>query len=95
MNSLGQVLNISAVDASNGDAAITSKVDGKLRLQAIHLFGLESSITEHSDLRGDMVPVVLGLVSVYQVILEGGSHGVDTLGHLFYFNVPKRGRRRR
>jgi len=68
------VVDVVGVEASNGDSSVHGHVDGVLLSElGDHIFA-ESSEGEHTNLRDNVIPVVL--------ISEGGEAGVEGSSHL-------------
>jgi hypothetical protein len=55
--------------------------------QGIHLLRLQTSVCEHTDLRGDVAPVVLA-AKLLEVLLEKSAHADDTIGHALDLAEP-------
>lgn len=55
--------------------------------QSIHLLRLEASEGEHTNLVGDVTPVVLA-AELLKVVLEEGTHGDDTVSHTLDLAEP-------
>jgi hypothetical protein len=67
---------------------VSSQVDVSVSRESIDLFRLETSVTEHADLLLDVRPVSGGVVLVLQEVVEGFSHGDDSVGHALDFDLP-------
>jgi len=55
--------------------------------QSLHLLGLQTGVSEHTDLRGDVAPVVLAS-ELLQVLLEQSAHGDDAVSHVLDLTEP-------
>lgn len=65
MNGLGDVVNVLGIEPSDGNPAVQREVDVMLRGQTLRLVSIEASESEHTDLIGDVTPV-LGGASFFQ-----------------------------
>lgn len=55
--------------------------------QCIHLLRLETSVSEHADLAGDVAPVVLA-TELLEVLLEESTHGDNAVSHALNLAQP-------
>lgn len=58
MESSSNVVQVVGVKSSNGDTAIHGHVNGVLLTELVDLVLVESSESEHTNLAGNVVPVV-------------------------------------
>ena len=52
-----------------------------------HLLGSQAGVGEHTDLAGDVAPVVLA-AEFLEIVLEQGAHLDDAVGHALDFTQP-------
>jgi len=74
-------------DTSNTDSSILGRIDAVFRRELVHLLLCKSSVGEHADLVGDMVPVVLA-AQLLEVLLEECAHGDDAVSHTLDLTQP-------
>ena len=58
-----------------------------LRSEFIHLLRIQARICEHTNLGGDVAPVVLA-AELLKVLLEERTHGDDAVGHVLDLAKP-------
>jgi len=63
VESLGDVVKVMGVQTSDGDSAISCHVDMVFVLKGVNLVGRETSVSKHTNLAGDVAPVVLATMS--------------------------------
>lgn len=56
--------------------------------ESVNLFRLETRVAEHADLPLDVRPVSGGVVLVLQEVVQGFSHGDDSVSHALDFELP-------
>lgn len=67
---------------------VSGQVDVRVSGESINLFRLETGVTEHADLLLDVRPVSGGVVLVLQEVVQGFTHGDDSVGHALDFDLP-------
>jgi len=77
---VGAVFDVAGVEAGDGDSSVHGHVDGVLLSELVDHVMVEAGEGEHADLRGDVIPVVLG-ASGLESRLEGSSHQSHSIGH--------------
>lgn len=87
VDGLGKALDVAGSDTSNTDSAILGGIHTVLLGQLVHLLGLQASEGEHTNLAGDVAPVVLA-AELLEVLLEESTHGDDTVGHTLDLTQP-------
>lgn len=87
VDSLGQSADVLRGDSGNGDSAVLGSVDGELLGKSLNLLRRQTGVAEHTNLRGDVVPVLLGAKSL-EVLLEQSSHLDHSVGHLLDLTEP-------
>jgi hypothetical protein len=60
VNGLSEVLDIVGRDTGNRDTTIAGKVDVPVVTELVNLLGRQSSVAEHTNLLGNMVPGLFG-----------------------------------
>lgn len=75
------------VDTANRDTAVAGAVDAELLGETVDLLRGQSSVAEHTDLGGDVVPVALR-AKLLQFVLEEAAHGDHAVGHLLDLTEP-------
>jgi hypothetical protein len=88
VDGLSKVLDVVGGDTSNGDTTITGEVDMPVITELVNLLRLQTSVTEHTDLVGDVAPVDLGTKVVFKVVSQLMSHVNDTISHGLDFTEP-------
>lgn len=90
MEGLCASVDVSGIKSSDGDTTVHGHIDGVL-VSAFDdgLLG-ESSVGEHTDLFGDVAPVVLVSVGL-NLLDKGRSHFSDSAGHESEVVVPHLG----
>lgn len=76
MEGTSNVVHVVSVETSNRDSSVLSHVDGVLLSELVDHVLVEASEGEHTNLRSDVVPVVLIATSL-KTSLQSSSH----LGH--------------
>ena len=87
VESLSNVVEISSVHSSDGNSSISSHVNGIVLLDLLNHILREASESKHSDLAGDMVPVVRVSVRL-ELFNEARSHFFNASRHHLQFVVP-------
>ena len=87
MEGLGNVLNVVSVDTSHGDTTVIGQIDVVVGSDLQDLLLGEASEGEHTNLRGDVRPVLGGTV-LLEVLHQESSHINDTVSHLAALLVP-------
>ena len=68
MNRLGNILDIRIVQSGNADSSIGGQIDSVFICQAMAHLGVHSCKRKHSNLTGDMRPVMFALGHIDQVV---------------------------
>jgi len=58
MEGLSNSLHIVGVKSGNGNSTISSHVNGMIIFKSVNLIGGESGISEHTNLAGNVLPVM-------------------------------------
>ena len=87
MEGLGNVLNVVSVDTSHGDTTVIGQIDVVVGSDLQDLLLGEASEGEHTNLRGNVRPVLGGTV-LLEVLHQESSHINDTVSHLAALLVP-------
>jgi hypothetical protein len=87
VDGLSKATNVVGSDTSNAYAAVLGGIDAVLLGQLLHAGGVETSVGEHADLRGDVAPV-LAAAKLLEVLFEESPHGDDAVGHLLDLTQP-------
>lgn len=84
---LGDVVDVVGVEAGNRDSSVSGHVDGVLFLELLDLLGAETSISKHTDLGGEVTPVVSAAV-ILQFLDHARPHLLDSTRHVQQVLVP-------
>lgn len=83
----GNLLNVTSSDTSNRDTSVHGTVDRVLLGQSGNLLGLEAGVGKHTDLGGDVIPVVLG-TKFLEVALQKRTHSDNAVRHSLDLGEP-------
>jgi len=85
MDSLSKLANVLCGDTSHRDTTVGGEVDVVLLGQDLTLVLVEAGVREHTDLVGDVVPVLLratcndGVTKESAHLVNAASHGLDLI----------------
>jgi len=87
VEAISNILEVTSVESSNGNAAIHGHVDSVLLAEFVNHILIKAGVSEHTNLVGDVVPVVL-ISKVSKSLLEAMAHGLHAARHVFQVLVP-------
>ena len=91
MEAFSNILEVTSVESSNGNAAVHGHVDGPLFAELVNHIGVEAGVSEHTNLAGNVVPVVL-IAHVLKSLLKTSAHLLHATRHVFQVLVPHSGK---
>lgn len=87
MERTSNVVDVVGVESGDGDSSVHGHVDGVLLSELGDHVLVEAGEGEHTDLRGNVIPVVL-VAKGSEAVLESRSHGSHSVGHEDEVLVP-------
>lgn len=80
MNSVSQISVVLRRNTGNRNATVVGQIHRVLLDQSLHLLAVQAGEAEHTDLIGNVLPVVRGALFL-QILDQRFPHGYDTIGH--------------
>ena len=87
VDGLGQPLDVAGSDTGNTDSAVFGGIHTVLLGKRIHLLRLQTGVGEHTNLAGNVAPVVLA-TELLEVLLQQSTHLDDAVGHALDLAKP-------